>query len=108
MSSRAALVTSAFRIALPFGVASTSCWRPVASAALLRQDAEPWLDTGLGATLPPSVSWKISWPPSFGPMPSVPAETNVLAPWVKKSTSVWGLPVAKVFSSSHLAPGRRR
>ena len=77
----------------------------MASAALLRHDADPWLDTAFGATLPPLVSWKISWPPLLGPMPRVPAETYVFPPWVKKSTSVCGLPVAKVFSSSHFAPG---
>jgi hypothetical protein len=45
-------------------------------------------------------------PAPFAPVPSVPTETKVSPRWVKKSRSVWGLPVEKLarYSQSALGP----
>ncbi len=92
------------RIAPPLGAASTSCWRPVAAAGLEMQLAEGCAEMYWGSTVSPWVSWTIVCPPAFGPIPSVPTEAKVSPPWVKKSRSVCGLPVAIVSISSHSAP----
>ena len=76
----------AFSSALPFGVASTSCWRPSAAFGLLGQVADGCPATNLGddgVTWPFFVSCTIVCPPPFGPIASVPTDANVSPPWVK-------------------------
>jgi hypothetical protein len=74
VSVRSANSFGVLRIAPPFGAASTSCWRPSAALGLLRQLADGCEETNRGATVSPSVSWTIVWPPAFGPIASVPTD----------------------------------
>ena len=73
-------------MALPFGVASMSCWRPSAAEGLLGHVADGWPATNFGddgVTAPSCVSCTIVCPPPFGPIASVPTEAKVSPPWVK-------------------------
>jgi hypothetical protein len=75
VSWRAAARTSVLRIALPFGVASTSCWSPSEADGSLTHEAVGALETNSRPTSSPSASLKIDCPPPLPPVPSVPSDT---------------------------------